>query len=337
MKKILLALLVLVLIVGAGVGGYFIGKSGNGENTNPDNKVTEAQVVEVIDEFCESVGWVSVQNSEPNVELSMVEVSQNSVAESSSSSKHAEIYESDEMYYTDAFGNSIEELNKVALFLARFALSSNGVKESTFYISSAKGSMQNSSGYTVESTMGFYYRLGLTKAEIYIYDFASNRLAYSIVVNVLPGINKAHTLSILMDYVAGPSGIIDGYQCVELKMNPFTKQVYQYTKVWMETEPVSQEPDWAGPQFQDFAGAQLDDIYRLAFLQCNIEDNYLIRFRKEDLSTENVYTFDVLKNMILNVIDETVEVNFSNSQADYIETDVMKQTFLALGYKIIEE
>ena len=92
-----------------------------------------------------------------------------------------------------------------------------------------------------------------------------------------------------------------------------------------------------GPQFQDFADAQLGDIYRLSFLQCNIEDDYLIRFRKEDLSTENVYTFDVLKNMIVNVIDETVEVNFSNSQADYIETDVMKQTFLALGYKIIEE
>lgn len=81
----------------------------------------------------------------------------------------------------------------------------------------------------------------------------------------------------------------------------------------------------------------MDDIYRLSFLQCNIEDGYLIRFRKEDLSTENVYTFDVLKNMIVNVIDETVEVNFSNSQEGYIEIGVAEQTLLALGYKIIEE
>ena len=92
-----------------------------------------------------------------------------------------------------------------------------------------------------------------------------------------------------------------------------------------------------GPQFQDFADAQLGDIYRLSFLQCNIEDDYLIGFRKEDLSTENVYTFDVLKNMIVNVIDETVEVNFSNSQEGYIEIGVAEQTLLALGYKIIEE
>ena len=75
----------------------------------------------------------------------------------------------------------------------------------------------------------------------------------------------------------------------------------------------------------------------MSFLQCNIEDGYLIRFRKEDLSTENVYTFDVLKNMIVNVIDETVEVNFSNSQEGYIEIGVAEQTLLALGYKIIEE
>lgn len=81
----------------------------------------------------------------------------------------------------------------------------------------------------------------------------------------------------------------------------------------------------------------MGDIYRLSFLQCNIEDGYLIRFRKEDLSTENVYTFDVLKNMIVNVIDETVEVNFSNSQEGYIEIGVAEQTLLALGYKIIEE
>lgn len=81
----------------------------------------------------------------------------------------------------------------------------------------------------------------------------------------------------------------------------------------------------------------MDDIYRLSFLQCNIEDDYLIRFRKEDLATENVYTFDVLKNMIVNVIDETVEVNFSNSQEGYIEIGVAEQTLLALGYKIIEE
>lgn len=81
----------------------------------------------------------------------------------------------------------------------------------------------------------------------------------------------------------------------------------------------------------------MGDIYRLSFLQCNIEDDYLIRFRKEDLSTENVYTFDVLKNMIVNVIDETVEVNFSNSQEGYIEIGVAEQTLLALGYKIIEE
>lgn len=81
----------------------------------------------------------------------------------------------------------------------------------------------------------------------------------------------------------------------------------------------------------------MGDIYRLSFLQCNIEDDYLIGFRKEDLSTENVYTFDVLKNMIVNVIDETVEVNFSNSQEGYIEIGVAEQTLLALGYKIIEE
>lgn len=96
-------------------------------------------------------------------------------------------------------------------------------------------------------------------------------------------------------------------------------------------------PDWVGPQFQDFADAQLEDIYRLAFLQCNIDDDYLIKMRKEDLETENVYTFDILKNMILSARDEIVEVNFSNSQADYIETDVMEQVFLALGYKIIAE
>lgn len=81
----------------------------------------------------------------------------------------------------------------------------------------------------------------------------------------------------------------------------------------------------------------MGDIYRLSFLQCNIEGDYLIGFRKEDLSTENVYTFDVLKNMIVNVIDETVEVNFSNSQEGYIEIGVAEQTLLALGYKIIEE
>ena len=41
--------------------------------------------------------------------------------------------------------------------------------------------------------------------------------------------------------------------------------------------------------------------------------------------------------MIVNVIDETVEVNFSNSQEGYIEIGVAEQTLLALGYKIIEE
>lgn len=333
MKKILLTLLVLVLIVGAGIGGYFIGKSQNDGELSTENKVTEAQVVEVIDNCCESLGWTLAENLEPSAQLSLATANLNNTK--SVNSNHAEVYESNEMYYIDSYGNSIESLNKLALFFSKFALSTDEVRENTFYISSAKASMEVSPGNVLntEGIMGFYYRLGLTKAEIYIYDFANNRLAYSIIVEI----NTPYTISIFTDHVESPSGIIDGYQYVELKMDPDTEQVYQYTKVWMETEPVSQEPDWVGPQFQDFADAQLEDIYRLAFLQCNIDDDYLIKMRKEDLETENVYTFDILKNMILSARDEIVEVNFSNSQADYIETDVMEQVFLALGYKIIAE
>lgn len=80
----------------------------------------------------------------------------------------------------------------------------------------------------------------------------------------------------------------------------------------------------------------MDDIYRLSFLQCNIEDDYLIGFRKEDLASENVFTFAVLKNILVIAEDKTAYVEFSDSQEDYIEITFLKDVYQALGYEVVE-
>lgn len=308
MKKILLALLVLVLIVGAGVGGYFISDSGI---LNSENKVTETQVADKIDEFCKSAGWLGV---EEQTVYSEKQASQIAVEQKPVNSNHSESFLGDEVDYR---GRS--DFIKSMLFIAKYTMLSNNVKESTFYISTATYTTDNQLSYT--ATMGLYYILGSDNAEIYLYDF-ENKLTVSIIVGLQPQRNGDYVLNILMDDIISVGGVASGIDLMQLVMDQYGETIYQFSHLWIETE------------VNDFSDLQLDDVSQLYLWGCDINTDTSISLNETNIVDEDVYTFDALKNVLVTEKSKTTGVSFG--MRDYIEIDALKDAYRAIGYQVVE-
>lgn len=307
MKKILLALLVLVLIVGAGVGGYFISDSGI---LNSENKVTETRVADKIDEFCKSAGWLGV---EEQTVYSEKQSNQIIIEQKPVNSNHAESYLEDEVDYKGSADGI-----KMMLFVAKYTLLSDNVKEDTFYISTATHTI-NQSSYT--GTMGLYYHLGQEDAVIYLYDF-ENGVTVSIIVGMQPQRNDNYVLTVLIDGVFGVGGLSRGIELMQLLMDQNAETIYQFSHLWMKTE------------VNDFSDLQLDEVSQLYLWGCDINTDTSISLNETNIVDEDVYTFDALKNVLVTEKSKTTGVSFG--MRDYIEIDALKDAYRAIGYQVVE-
>lgn len=335
MKKILLALLVLVLIVGAGVGGYFIGKSGNEDEGDPnvETKITEAQVVERLDDFYNALNVSQSANAETNAEIKLVEVTQKELASNASSSNHAELWESDEISYSGVSGKYDKQAVAGFILMAKSFLSTKDISEQNFYISSVNFKRLPQEG-VLTATMKCCYRIENGMAEIR-FDL-ENGINYSLVVDVLPNNNGDYVMNFFLDKVENSGKPIAGRELLSFVMDATTEKIYQYTTLVMETESSDKESGWVSQNFEDFSNVQFEDVYQLQFYRCDINEDYRIWLYKEDLASENVFTFAVLKNILVTAEDKTVYVEFSDSQEDYIEITFLKDVYQALGYEVVE-
>lgn len=307
MKKILLTLLVLVLIVGAGIGGYFICDSGI---ISSEKKVTEEQVADKIDQFCKSAGWLGIEGQAVDIEKQSNQIV---IEQKPVSSKNAESYLEDEVDYQGG-----ADAVKSMLFIAKYTLLSDNVKEDTFYISTATYTMYQSS-YT--GTMGLYYHLGQEDAVIYLYDF-ENEVTISIIVGMQPQRNDDYVLTVLIDGVFGVGGLSRGIELMQLVMDQKAETIYQFSRLWMKTE------------VEEFSKLELEDVSSLYLWGCDIQNKTSISLNETNIASEDVYTFEALKNVLSTEKSKTTGVIFG--MRDYIEIDALKEAYKALGYSVVD-
>lgn len=301
MKKVLLSLLVLVLMIGSAVGGYFISEKGVFSSNNA--KVTENQIVQKIDEFCTSAGWSA------SAELKKETATYSNLNDNS----NVKEYNQD---FIDYKGQ--ESLMKSFLYIAKYTLLSDDIKENTFYISSAGYTNVDGVDVDYDATMGLYYNLHENDAYIYLYDFNLQTMV-TVVVNIKPVYDNTYLLSVIMDcgdIQASSKGIILN----QMYMDQNAENISQFSTVQITTN------------VNNIAELTLNDVNRLYFYGCDINLKQVIELNETSIKTEGIYTFDALKDVINKEIKKTQGVSFG--LREYIEVNVLKEAYINLGYTV---
>ena len=206
MKKVLISILILVLIVGAGVGGFFIGKNVKGDGST--SAVTKEAVVEVLDNFSYGAGWIEKENS------------------TAKATSNVQPYEEDVLDY-----NGYDDLIKAYIFFTKYALLNTDVQEKEFYYSTATYKM-DATQYT--GNMGFYYEFGANCAFISIHDFDSD-ITVTIIVDIQPVQDNTYVMNILTDKGMVNKSYQEGFTIQQLYMDQYANQIYSYSSFTANT------------------------------------------------------------------------------------------------------
>ncbi len=305
MKKILTVLFVFMLMVGSAIGGYFI--SENGLISTKNKSVTENQVVQKIDKFCNSAGWGEATTLH---EKSKDKLSSISLLDS----QNVTDYDKEQVDFEGR-----ENMIKSFLYIAKYTLLTEGIKDGEFYISSS--SYKNSVGEESVNTMGMYYKLNDKGAYIYLYDFNLEVLV-TVIVNIQPVYNDTYVLSILMDK-GNDKTFEKGITLFQLYLDQYAETIFQFSMIQLATDS------------NDFNGLTLDKINNLYFYGCDINLNKKISHDKTSIESETTYTFDKLKSVIIEEKNKTEGVSFG--LREYIEVDVLEKVYENLGYEVIKK
>lgn len=206
MKKVLISIFILVLIVGAGVGGFFIGKNVKGDGST--SAVTKEAVVEVLDNFSYGAGWIEKENS------------------TAKATSNVQPYEEDVINY-----DGYEDLIKTYVFFTKYALLNTDVQEKEFYYSTATYTMFDTQ-YT--GNMGLYYEFGENCAFITICDFNSD-ITITLIVDIQPVQDNTYVMNILTDTSMVNKNYQEGFTIQQLYMDQYANEIYSYSLLTVNT------------------------------------------------------------------------------------------------------
>ena len=169
MKKILTVLFVFMLMVGSAIGGYFI--SENGLISTKNKSVTENQVVQKIDKFCNSAGWGEATTLH---EKSKDKLSSISLLDS----QNVTDYDKEQVDFEGR-----ENMIKSFLYIAKYTLLTEGIKDGEFYISSSSSScFSYCSKYSFSASNKPVRKLLLFLISLSVNPNASNVSSISLVI-----------------------------------------------------------------------------------------------------------------------------------------------------------
>lgn len=289
MKKVLISILILVLIAGAGVGGFFVGK--NVKEANSVSMVTKESVIQVLDNFSYSAGWVEKDETVTKMSSNIQEYTDGKV---------------------DYKGQ--ENFIKAMIFITKYTLLNEGVKEKEFYFSSATYE-SNNMRYT--SNMGLYYEFGPNCAFINVYDF-DNKANVVLIVNIQPIQDEKYVLNILQDR---SMQMQSGFALHQLYMDQYANQIYQYSRLNVQTKR------------NNLSGITIEDVDNIELYGCDITTHEKIDISKEQIATEQTYNFEALMNVYKEQAERYSGVNFVNR--DYKQIDALEKAYLNLGYQVV--
>lgn len=289
MKKFLIAILIIILIAGAGVGGFFIGKNVKGDDSV--SAVTKENVIEVLDNFSYSAGWIEKNET---------------VAKATSNTQE---YTAEEVDYKGQ-----EDFIKTMIFVTKYALLNEEVKEKEFYFSSATYEVN---GLRYSGNMGLYYEFGENSAFINVYDF-DNKAHVVLIVDIQPIQDQKYVLNILQD--ADMRGQ-DGFALQQLYMDQYANQIYQYSRLNVQTTR------------KNLSGITIEDVDNIELYGCDITTHEQIDISKEQIATEQTYTFEALMNVYKEQASRYSGVNFINR--DYKQIDALEKAYSNIGYQVV--
>ena len=289
MKRVIISILVIFLIAGAGVAGLFIGK--NIKDADSVSMVTKESVIEVLDNFSYSAGWVEKDEAVAKMTSNIQE------------------YTNEKVDYKGQ-----ENFIKAMIFITKYTLLNEEVKEKEFYFSSATY-QSNSTRYT--GNMGLYYEFGLNSAFISVYDF-DNKVNVVLIVDIQPIQGQKYVLNILQD---GAMQMQSGFALQQLYMDQYANQIYQYSRLNVQTTR------------ENLNGITIDDVDNIELYGCDITTDKQINISKEQIATEQIYTFEALMNTYKEQAARYSGVNFVNR--DYKQIDALEKAYLNLGYQVV--
>lgn len=204
MKYFCLIGLVVILLFGSGIGGYFIGK---GINDEEKTNITNEQVIAVLDKLCYSTGWID-ENKDNSIKTL---------------SNNEQNYEEDYMDF-----NGQEDFIKAYIYISKFILLNEEIEPSKYYISTASYK-HNDNQYS--ASMGLNYEFGINCAYINIFDFNS-KTNVTIIIDIAPIESNSYQINILMDkYVYGSEGIT----LQQINLDQYANEIHSYSMFTMET------------------------------------------------------------------------------------------------------
>ena len=271
MKKVLISILILVLIVGAGVGGFFIGKNVKGDGST--SAVTKEAVVEVLDNFSYSAGWIKKDDT------------------ATRATSNTQAYEEDVINY-----DGYEDLIKTYVFFTKYALLNTDVQEKEFYYSTATYTMFDTQ-YT--GNMGLYYEFGENCAFITICDFNSD-ITITLIVDIQPVQDNTYVMNILTDTSMVNKNYQEGFTIQQLYMDQYANEIYSYSLLTVNTSKTN------------LTDITIDDISDMQLFGCDIKTNQLINIYKDEIATEETYNFDALMNVYKEQVSRFSSVTFGN-------------------------
>lgn len=299
MKKVLTLFLVIILIGGAGIGGYFIGKNVQQEEPSPTvptvTQVTKESIVEILDDFSYSAGWAE------NIDTSSVKDTSNKQS-----------YDNNVMDY-----DGYDDLIKSYISFTKYALLNSNVKEKEFYSSTATYTMSERL-YTGE--MGLYYEFGENCAFINIHDFSSD-ITITLIVDIKPVQENTYVMNILTNKSMLNKSYLDGFTIQQLYMDQYANQIYNYSLLAVNTLKTNLKE------------ITINDVDDMQLFACDIKSNQLINISKEEIITEETYNFDALINVYTSQVSRYSGVTFGNR--DYSEIDALEKVYEDLGYQVI--
>ena len=292
MKKTFLGLLMVVLIVVAGFGGFYIGKSVSSDKTT----VTKNALLSVIDDFTKGAGWTQEEKSF-----------------TTQTSSNTQNYEDSKINY-----NGQEDLIKAFVFFTKYALLNENVKENTFYFSEASYSM-NTFNYT--GSMGLYYEFAKSCAFINLYDFSSETQVL-LIIDMQPVENNTYVLNILTDKSMVNQNYQAGFTLQQLYLDQYATEIYSYSRLTVQTPAL---------KLNDITINDVDEIHLFG---CDIRTNQLINIYKDEIASEDSYTFEALLDVYTEQASRYDGVNFVSRE--YEEIDALKLVYEDLGYNVVE-
>lgn len=296
MKKIILYVLLTILVVVAGAGGYFTFKYFDLKNDQDDldNQTAKSSVM-TISEAKTLINKVSSD---------MGFLTTNSALNTSSISY--DDYNGEEIDYAGK-----EDFIKAFVLAAKFAFDGE-IKEETYYVSKASYSM---GGTSYHGIMKMFFTLRKNELELHLFDENSNA---EVIIKINNNSNAENDWTMYMYSNVTFYGH-DGALYVQISADSNKVNEFGYSQLTFTTKPT---------KFEDLSDANINTI---EIYDCDKTANKILNVSKSDMTSDEILEYS---KKTIEKVNKQVSVNFTDLHS-YTEINFLKLTYEYLGYNVV--